>query len=172
MCSSELRFFLSFFPFLLLCKMVHFDQVLVSLWQLRLQGKNFDYFLLFHFVNSHFTAFWQKAIFPKSTAIWFLDPLNTCGLRSTFPPSPHIESQWPCFKLNIALCFDAHIPTVLHALISIVCSYWCWQSHHQDKANQSNCSKPKAQGTLTPAYKSGSWGGGGQVSMELVGKRV
>ena len=45
--------------------MAHFNQALLFLWCLRLKGKTlaFDYFLTFHFANTHFTKFCQKTIF-------------------------------------------------------------------------------------------------------------
>lgn len=47
--------------------MARFNQALLFLWCLRLKEKTlaFDYFLTFHFANTHFTEFCQKTIKKK-----------------------------------------------------------------------------------------------------------
>lgn len=52
--------------------MARFNQALLFLWCLRLKEKTlaFDYFLTFHFANTHFTEFCQKTIKKKKAPLF------------------------------------------------------------------------------------------------------
>ena len=72
----------------------------------------------------------------KTPVVWF-----------SFPPSPHTKAS---DLVSSWILFFALMLTTLPSctfLFTIVGSYWCWQSHPQDKANQSNFFMPKALGS-------------------------
>lgn len=120
--------------------MAHFNQTLLSLWCLRLKGKTltFDYFLLFHFVHSHFLSFSKKAIFflKKSPLFGFLIILKPVLWDPPSHPAPTSKASDLVSQWILSLLWCSHPHHLYTPIFTIVCSYWCWQSSPRIKPSK------------------------------------